>query len=419
MTCLECSNPVTEGASLCTFCGAPIAAKPSAESTEAEVAKPFTSGFLGKLMHKGEGVKEGENLCLWNPLFVAVWCLPILGIWIATPLIALNWRNLGRKGWAAWTWLYLLLHFIVMGVLLPDNLDAILIVAGDFAVWLLLVALPQVWFVQTYYPVSYERRRWLVPIGLGLILSFALPKVVSYLNDWADSMEATTPSQLSAVAQAKHPVKELTVEEVVQLKTCLVVPVEITWEESSWVIFKSKMKSSGSAVFFCTSGNEIVFITNRHVIDTPVGAQNITRRIVDGKKTYSFDVVSGKVVGIDLALIRLTVAERFDEHCIPYVPLDQVAVGQECVAIGNTLGGGISVTTGIVSKFDDFGTYTAIRTSAPISPGNSGGALFRRKDGALIGITTSGIDENHAQNVNFAIPVECLGKLKLINPSAQ
>lgn len=419
MTCLECSNPVTEGASLCTFCGAPVEPKPSTESTEADVVKAFTSGLIGKLIPKGTGIKEGEKLCLWNPWFIVLWFIPFLGVWVGSALIAINWSAMGKKRWAAWTWVYLLLDFIVGLFLLPDDLHILVVIIGGFAVWFILVALPQVWFVHNYYPASYARRRWLVPIGLGIILGLSLPKVLASLGEWAASMEAKTPSQLAAVAQAKHPAKELTVEEVVQLKSGLVVPVEISWEESSWVIFKTKMKSSGSAVVFCTSGNEIVFITNRHVIDTPLGAQNITRRIVDGKKTYSFEVVSGEVAGIDLALIKLTVPDRFDEHCIPYVSLDQVAVGQECVAIGNTLGGGISVTTGIVSKFDDFGAYTAIRTSAPISPGNSGGALFRRKDGVLIGITTSGIDKNHAQNVNFAIPVECLKKLKLINPSAQ
>ncbi len=117
---------------------------------------------------------------------------------------------------------------------------------------------------------------------------------------------------------------------------------------------------------------------------------------------------------IDLALIKVMTAEPLQEITIPLARLDQIAVGQECVAIGNTLGFGISVTTGIVSKIDDMGGFTAIRTSAPISPGNSGGALFRRKDGALIGITSKTLNRDGAQVVNFAMPLDCIDKLEPI-----
>jgi hypothetical protein len=360
------------------------------------------------MMPKGASVGEGGKQRLWNPWIIVLWFIPFLGLWVGSALIALNWWRLGKRGWAAWAWSFIPLDFFVTESLLSDvsNLAAIII---TFVVWIVLLALPQIWFVGHYYGRSFERRRWIVPIGLGLILGFTLPKLANQVDLWLNSSSAST--SLTPTARDQPALKELTVEELVQLKSGLVLPVEVSWKESYLLFFTEVKKRAGSAVFMRASGRSILMVTNRHVIKVPENAQNVTRHVIDGEIEVPFEVVSKDAGRLDLAVIKLISAEPVQDITIPLARLAQISVGQECVAIGNTLGFGISVTTGIVSKMDDMGGFTAIRTSAPISPGNSGGALFRRKDGALIGITTNSFNKDGAQAVNFALPVEYIDKL--------
>ena len=91
---------------------------------------------------------------------------------------------------------------------------------------------------------------------------------------------------------------------------------------------------------------------------------------------------------------------------MPVAPLKSIVPGQQCIALGNALGAGQSTTSGIVSRIDEVGGRKMIRTSAPISPGNSGGGLFALEDGRLIGITTSSLVGSDNQNVNLAIPTD-------------
>ncbi len=221
------------------------------------------------------------------------------------------------------------------------------------------------------------------------------------------------------MAHSQQEVKELTVKEVVKAKSGLVLPVEIAWTETSLLIFTTKKSGGGSAVVIGTKGDTVFFVTNRHVIEVPQHSQNIERFVVDGDRRLQFSIVSELTNELDLAIIAVRASQQFGDNTIPTAEMGELSVGEECVAIGNALGLGISATTGIISRFDDVGPFVAIRTSAPISPGNSGGALFRRKDGKLLGITTASRIDEGAQNVNFVIPIEYLGRLKLLQPSKE
>lgn len=308
---------------------------------------------------------------------------------------------------------------------MPDSVPFVVQILASFGAWLIIVAAPQIWFIQQHYGQRYERRRWLAPIGLGLIIGFALPKVAEYLERTSEGAASSSSAQLAAAAQSQQVARELTVEDVVKAKSGLVVPLEITWTETSLLIFTAKKSAKGSAVIIGTKGDTVLFATNRHVVEVPKNAENIERHVLNGDKRHPFTLASQLTDDLDLALITVRVLEQFSTNTIPSAALNDVVVGEECVAIGNTLGHGISVTTGIISKFDSMASFYAnahdslvlIRTSAPISPGNSGGALFRRKDGKLIGITTA--TQTRGQNVNFVLPVEYLWKLKLVESSTK
>jgi serine protease Do len=91
-----------------------------------------------------------------------------------------------------------------------------------------------------------------------------------------------------------------------------------------------------------------------------------------------------------------------------------LVLGEEVVAIGNALGYGQSVTTGIISALnrevtltdDDGGTITnkLIQTDAAINPGNSGGALLNMK-GELIGINSAKVSSDSVEGMGYAIPI--------------
>ena len=144
-----------------------------------------------------------------------------------------------------------------------------------------------------------------------------------------------------------------------------------------------------------------VIMTNQHVI---AGAYDIQVLFADGVRR------SGHVIAtsprIDLALIKVEAKQPLPT--VHWGNSDDVRIGEPVFAVGNPLGIGVSVTSGIISglnrnlldtPFDDF-----IQTDAAINHGNSGGPLFNRR-GEVIGIDTAIISPtNGSAGLGFAIP---------------
>ena len=146
----------------------------------------------------------------------------------------------------------------------------------------------------------------------------------------------------------------------------------------------------GSGIVFDSKGD---IVTNNHVVGT---AKTFKVTLASGKQ------VSGTLVGTfapdDLAVIHVDAAGL---KAARFADSSKLQVGQIALAVGNPLGFRSSVTDGIVSALgrtvSEPGGATlpnAIQTSAAINPGNSGGALVDL-DGAVIGIPTLGVSEQH------------------------
>jgi Do/DeqQ family serine protease len=159
-------------------------------------------------------------------------------------------------------------------------------------------------------------------------------------------------------------------------------------------------RSLGSGVIVREDGH---ILTNHHVVD---GAQDITVELGNSRRTYPAKLV-GSDAPSDLAVLKI------DATGLPVLPLgdsDKVRVGDVCLAVGNPLGVGESVTNGIISakgrqtgistgSFEDF-----LQTDAPINQGNSGGALVNTR-GELIGINSQIMSSNGGSiGIGFAIP---------------
>ena len=167
--------------------------------------------------------------------------------------------------------------------------------------------------------------------------------------------------------------------------------------------------SRGSGIIIGQTDDELLIATNCHVVN---GADSITVGFVDSE-IYDA-VVKGSDSEIDLAVIGVKMSDikqdTLDKIKVAVIgDSDNLRVGEQVVAIGNAIGYGQSVTTGIVSALDrdvpDDGSETHyIQTDAAINPGNSGGALINMK-GEVIGINSAKIASTYVEGIGYAIPM--------------
>ena len=167
--------------------------------------------------------------------------------------------------------------------------------------------------------------------------------------------------------------------------------------------------SCGSGIIIGQTDEEILIATNCHVVS---GAKSITAGFTDDEIIEAS--LKGSDADIDLAVIGVKISD-IKEETLKTIKIasigdsDALEVGEQVVAIGNAIGYGQSVTTGIVSALNrdipDDGLDTAyIQTDAAINPGNSGGALFDM-DGDLVGINSAKIASTYVEGIGYAIPM--------------
>ncbi|AUS10278.1 peptidase S1 [Laceyella sacchari] len=166
-------------------------------------------------------------------------------------------------------------------------------------------------------------------------------------------------------------------------------------------------QSSGSGIIFEKIDGKARIITNYHVIQ---GGSRFKVIIPNGNDKNQ--EVEARLLGGD-QLTDLAVLEISDKYVTAIADLgnsDQLTAGEPAIAIGNPLGLGQSVTTGVISspkrafKVDEQTTTDVIQTDAAINPGNSGGALINIS-GQVIGINTLKIAEQGVEGLGFAIPI--------------
>lgn len=178
--------------------------------------------------------------------------------------------------------------------------------------------------------------------------------------------------------------------------------------------FSQETESAGSGIIISQTEEEIYIATNNHVI---ANSNQLTVNFVDNQSVIA--QVKGADPGTDLAVISVAIkdipAETMEKIKVATLGnSDDVRVGQGAVAIGNALGYGQSVTTGVISALDrevtvedERGgsiTNSLLQTSAAINPGNSGGPLVNMK-GEVIGINSVKYNDTQVEGMGFAIPI--------------
>lgn len=172
-------------------------------------------------------------------------------------------------------------------------------------------------------------------------------------------------------------------------------------------ISQQESESAGSGIIISQNDSELLVVTNNHVVE---GSDTLTVTFNDGNSVEA--QIKGTDSARDLAVVAVPLDKISDDtmNAIKVATLgdsDSLKVGEPAIAIGNALGYGQSVTTGIVSAtgrtIDGFdGEY--IQTDAAINPGNSGGALLNMQ-GQVIGINSAKLASTEVEGMGYAIPV--------------
>lgn len=169
--------------------------------------------------------------------------------------------------------------------------------------------------------------------------------------------------------------------------------------------------SCGSGIIIYQDSSYLYMVTNYHVVED---SKTLSVSFVNDE-TYQaqlcgYDETNDLAV-VKVALNTLSSETRSAISIVSIGDSDKLVVGEQVVAIGNALGYGQSVTTGIVSALnrtvsseDSSTSSTYIQTDAAINPGNSGGALLDL-EGNLIGINTAKISSTGVEGMGYAIPI--------------
>ena len=228
----------------------------------------------------------------------------------------------------------------------------------------------------------------------------------------ADRIETTsgTTSAKSETSSSGSSSSSSNVASVVNEVMPSVVSITSTIQSSNYYGFGTQeSEGAGSGFIVAKTKDNLMIATNNHVV---CDAISLTVGFADD--TTAKATVVGTDSSADLAVISVKIKDIKDSTAskIKVATLgssDDLKVGEEVVAIGNALGYGQSVTTGVVSAKNrevslTDGTMNLLQTDAAINPGNSGGVLINM-DGQVVGINNAKLEDTSVEGMGYAIPI--------------
>ena len=258
-----------------------------------------------------------------------------------------------------------------------------------------------------------------VIVGVCVVGSFAIGKNISATSttevttNEAKLSEASSDSSTDEAETTSSSSDSYTVSEIAENCSSSVVAItsmSVSEVQTMFGVYEYETEGSGSGVIIAQTDTELLIVTNYHVIED---ATELTVCFNDDENAVFSASVKGTDSSNDLAVISIALSD-IDEDALNSISIatigdsDSMEVGDQVVAIGNALGLGQSVTTGIVSalgrevSIDDVTYSNLIQTDAAINPGNSGGALFNMQ-GELIGINSAKYSSDSVEGMGFAI----------------
>ena len=241
----------------------------------------------------------------------------------------------------------------------------------------------------------------------------------STASDTGDTSESSDSSESSesdlGLQISDETVEDTTITKIVEEDMPSIVAIVNSFTETSqsWngQTQSSEAEAAGSGIIIGETDDELLIVTNNHVVEDE---DSLKVQFVD--ETTADANIKGTDSDMDLAVIAVSLDDLSDDtkDAISIATLgnsDNLQVGQTVIAIGNALGYGQSVTTGVVSAVDreiesSDGTTSNkyIQTDAAINPGNSGGALIDM-NGNVIGINVAKTSDTTVEGMGYAIPI--------------
>lgn len=265
---------------------------------------------------------------------------------------------------------------------------------------------------------------------------------VNYLTGYEQSVQAASKEQVTLLKSDKESddsdskeestakgsldvsdIVEETMPSIVSITTKSVEEVQSYYgmfgQYGAYSPEQREVQGSGSGIIIGKNDTELLIATNYHVVD---GAETLSVGFCDS--TACEAKVKGYDSEKDLAVVAVSL-DDIDSDTMDAISIatignsDNLKVGEQVVAIGNALGYGQSVTTGIVSaknrqlnSDDTVGDYDSdsnsatnlIQTDAAINPGNSGGALLNM-NGEVVGINSAKLASTEGEGIGYAIAI--------------
>ena len=223
----------------------------------------------------------------------------------------------------------------------------------------------------------------------------------------AAASEIAQQQSASAVVTDVTQVVEAVMPACVSITNNFTQTVQDFWGQT----YSQDETASGSGIIIGENEQELLIVTNNHVVDS---TEQLYVQFIDGETVEA--QVKGTDASADLAVVAVkldTIANSTQQEiCIARMgDSDSLKIGEPAIAIGNALGYGQSVTTGVISalnrKIDSSNSEegtSLIQTDAAINPGNSGGALLNMR-GEVIGINSNKIGGSSIEGMGYAIPI--------------
>ena len=239
----------------------------------------------------------------------------------------------------------------------------------------------------------------------------AVGEILGMTEDLASEMQESIDETIDKTEPVYAVVSD--VSDVVSAVMPAVVSINNTYTETTSFFGQAMTNeaiASGSGIIVGENDTELLIVTNYHVIED---ADYLTVQFVEGSEIEAS--VKGTDAEMDLAILAVPLENILNStlNQIAIATLgdsDALKVGEPAIAIGNSLGYGQSVTTGVISalnrdmELSDGSTGTFIQTDAAINPGNSGGALLNM-NGEVIGINSNKIGGSVIEGMGYAIPI--------------
>lgn len=226
---------------------------------------------------------------------------------------------------------------------------------------------------------------------------------------FGDTGVAVMENNRLAIGEEALSGEPMEIKEVVKQTMPAIVSVNLTADYHAHGMVQ-EVSSAGSGIIVGQNETELLIVTNYHVVE---GGKEIKVQFCDG--TEGTATVKGQDIPMDIAVMAVNLEELSEEtkNNIKTIQLgdsDALEVGETAIAIGNSLGYGQSVTTGVISALNREMTLengekgTFIQTDAAINQGNSGGALLNDR-GELIGINSNKLGGTYVEGMGYAIPI--------------